>query len=436
MTKSTENQKLAGRYAGTQAEAQTRRAPAAPASVSNASKGAPPSNTAPANYIDESTRIFRTGIDSLYLSWSGTLSQEFDDLLSDLKMKAQSPNPAEQSQAVLQLLDHRFEVSDKGKGHFPFVLRDNWFHVQISRATSKSMPLATAQISSELLTKSGYSQSVRKLEGLISQLGSVEQQKISRIDICADFYTDFNLELIPKPAWVMQAKDYGSRYVGDRFSGFLFGAGGNVLGRLYDKALEIETKSKKTFFYSLWEKTGWMGELPVWRMEFQFRREPLRNMGINSTKDLDKNLNGLWQHATQKWLRLTLPSSTDAARTRWPNHPLWNVLQESRFGSGNLQPLYRTRKERLPSDERLYVHGLSTVTSVMAEYGISDLSEALNVLAQKANAYHRNRRESGYSLGTYLKAKAAQKARKHNTRLDADPKDKDSEAYRKAKEGE
>ena len=255
MTESTRNQDSTKARARTTPEApcDSMTALAAP-SLGTSSKGAPPSNTAPANYTDESTHIFRTGIDSLYLSWSGTLSQEFSDLLSDLKQKAQSPNPVEQSQVVLQLLDHRFEVSDKGKGHFPFVLRDNWFHIQVSRASSKSMPLATAQISSELLTKSGYSQSVRKLESLISQIGNIEQQKISRIDVCADFYTEFNLELIPKPAWVMQAKDYGSRYVGERFSGLLFGAGGNVLGRLYDKALEIETKSKKNFFYSLWEK--------------------------------------------------------------------------------------------------------------------------------------------------------------------------------------
>jgi hypothetical protein len=56
-----------------QAEPQVPCAPAAPAPGYAASKGAPPSNTAPANYIDGSTCIFRTGIDSLYLSWAGML---------------------------------------------------------------------------------------------------------------------------------------------------------------------------------------------------------------------------------------------------------------------------------------------------------------------------------------------------------------------------
>jgi hypothetical protein len=418
------------------AEAQCFHAPAPSALGSDASKGAPPSNTAPANYIDSSAHIYRTGIDSLYLSWSGTLSQEYDDLLTDLKEKAKSPNPIDQSKAVLQLQDHRFEVSDKGKGRFYFLIRDNWYHIQISRTSSTSMPLAMAQISSELLSKSGVIAAVRKLEAIISLLGEIEEQKISRIDVCADFYTKFNLELIPRKAWVMQAQDYGSRYVGDRFSGFLFGAGGDVLGRLYDKALEIEKKSKKTFFYPLWEKGGWMGELPVWRMEFQLRRERLKDMGINSTLDLDDKLNGLWQYCCQKWLRLTLPSNTDSARTRWPNHPLWTALQKASFGSGKMQPLTWTRKERLPSAERLCVHGLSSITSIMARDGISSLDEALRVWAKELHAHHRNRRESNYSLGTYLKAKATEKARKFNTQLEKDLRDLDPKAYRKAKGGE
>jgi len=370
------------------------------------------------------------------LSWSGTLSLEFDDLLTDLKEKAKSPNPIDQSQAVLQLLDHRFEVSDKGKGRFPFVIRDNWYHIQISRTQSTSMPLALAQISSEILSMSGYATAVKKLENLISLIGSIEEQKISRIDVCADFYTEFNLELIPKSAWVMQVQDYGSRYVGNRFSGFLFGAGGNLLGRLYDKALEIETKSKKTFFYSLWEKGGWMGELPVWRMEFQLRREVLREMGVNSTHDLEKKLNGVWQYCCQKWLRLTLPSLSDTAKTRWPEHPLWFSIKEARFGQGDLQPLFRTRKERLPSDEFLYVNGMGAFTSLMAAKGISNLDEAVKAYLRGAQNYHRSRRASGNSLGTYVNTKAMQKARKFNTRLKPDTKDQDPKAYRKAKEGE
>ncbi len=123
MTESTRNQDST--------KARTRTAPESPCDsvtalaasrLGSCSPGAPPSNTAPANYMDGSTRIFRTGIDSLYLSWAGMLSQEYDDLLIELRDKARSTDTKQQSEAVLQIFDHRFEVSDKGKGNFPFVL--------------------------------------------------------------------------------------------------------------------------------------------------------------------------------------------------------------------------------------------------------------------------------------------------------------------------
>jgi hypothetical protein len=436
MAESTQNQDLTNARNRAAPEPLCDSATALDAShAENGISGAPPSNTAPANYIDGSTRIFRAGIDSLYLSWSGTLSQEYDELLTDLKAKAQSPEPKEQCQATLQLFDHRFEVSDKGKGRFPFVLRDNWYHIQLSRTHSSSMPMAVAQISSEVLSKSGYLESVKRLEYLISQLGEVGQQKISRIDVCVDFYTEHDLESIPRKSWVTHALGFAAHYIGPQFSGYSFGMGGQLSARLYDKYLEIK-KSNKTFFYELWKEGGWLGELPVWRLEFQFRRPVILETGVNSTDDLEKSLNGLWQYACQNWLRLTLPSNTDTAKTRWLDHPLWVELKEARFNGGDVSPLYRTRKERLPSDEFLYVNGMGAFTSLMASEGISNLDEALRLYVQRAQKYHRARRASGNSLGTYVAAKAMQKARKFNTRLKSDPKERDPKAYQKAKGGE
>ncbi|MDI1293143.1 MAG: hypothetical protein PSV18_10415 [Methylobacter sp.] len=44
----------------------------------NSGSGAPPSNTAPANYINppETTKLLRFGVDSLYLSYPGKLASE------------------------------------------------------------------------------------------------------------------------------------------------------------------------------------------------------------------------------------------------------------------------------------------------------------------------------------------------------------------------
>jgi hypothetical protein len=115
---------------------------------------------------------------------------------------------------------------------------------------------------------------------------------------------------------------------------------------------------------------------------------------------------------------------------------LWTALKKAHFYEHDVKPLNRTRKERLPSEEFLYVNGMGACTSLMAATGITELEEAVKTYLVGAQNYHRSRRESGHSLGTYVNAKAMQKARKFNTRRKPDPVDNDPEAYRIAKEGE
>lgn len=436
MTESTQNYGIPAASVGTGTEAPCDSGPVPPASCDvSASPGAPPSNTAPANYIGQSTCIFLTGIDSLYLSWTGTLHKEVEEQLSDLKELAQSSNPKDQAQAVLYLLDHRFEVLDKGRGRFPFVLKDNWFDIQVSRVQSTSMPMALVQISSELLSNSGYALAVEKLEALLSKIGQIGEQKISRLDICADFYAEHDLEKIPSDAWVRKSAGLHYHFDGLKFTGISFGSGGAISARLYDKSIEIQ-KSNKVYFYPLWSVKGWQGELPIWRLEFQFRREALRELGVLQTSNLGELLDGLWQYGCQEWLKLAIPSASDSARTRWPDHPLWTDLKKARFGGKDLSPLNRTRKERLPSHEFMFVNGLGAITSFMASEGIESLSEAMKAYVRTAQTYHQTRYSSGHSLANYVTAKVEQKIRKFNTKLARGNKDDDPEAYRKAKGGE
>ena len=82
------------------------------------------------------------------------------------------------------------------------------------------------------------------------------------------------------------------------------------------------------------------------------------------------------------------------------------------------------------------MHGLGNLTSFMAKYRYTDLSEALTAFAEKAFKHHSTRRESSFSLGTYLARKISEKVRKFNVRPASTLKDKSPDAYRKAKEGE
>jgi hypothetical protein len=359
-------------------------------------------------------------VDSLYLSYAGELKPDVEQDLESLKSLAQSGDPQEQAGAVLCICDHRFEVKDKGKGRYPFVLQDAVFHLQLSRAQAKSLPMVYAQIGSEALIRTGVKYTTIALNNLVSVLGTTRAPAtVSRVDLCVDFITEFDLEVIPRNAWINRANKRSSHEDRGRFSGLTFGMGGALSARLYDKTLEIE-RSEKTYLHDLWRDAAWAGEYPVWRLEFEFHRTVLREFAITTVEELLARRSDLWCYAMH-WLRLVVPSPTDKTKERWPNHPLWEVLLLADWGVERGEPLIRSRKTRPPSDKSLFVNGLGALTSYMAREGITDVDEGNLRFLRDAHEYHRlQSQRTGKTLSTYAREKVQGKARLFNTRLVAE----------------
>ena len=149
---------------------------AAPAeSGSQGISGAPPSNTAPHNSKNTSPdgfRLLRRAVDSLYLSYPGDLHPGVLARLTELKDKAQSPDPVVQSKAQFVAGSHIFEVKDKGAGRFPFVLDDNAYRIQFSRP-GKKLPMAYVKVSAEYLAFQGPVAIQEELKVLLSEFGLI-----------------------------------------------------------------------------------------------------------------------------------------------------------------------------------------------------------------------------------------------------------------------
>lgn len=404
--------------------------------------GAPPSNTAPYNCInDNSTKILRCSIDSLYLSYPGNLYESWNKKLQALKAIAQSDEEIEKYQAQLTLGRHLFEVMGRGDGRFPYVLQDGALRIALSKPEALSMPLAYAQLSSESLTFSDVETLEADLRFVINSIGNVtEEAKNSRVDLCIDFVTNEPLEGINDHAWVSRAHLI-NRYSNKRnFSGWVIGSGGAISARLYDKTLEIK-KSKKDYLKDIWKSEGWDEEQTVWRLEFQFRREVLKQLNILSVPDLLSNLKNLWEYAMHNWLRLTVPNLKDETQTRWPNHPLWDILSNAPWECDKPIKLKRSHLVRPPTDESLFVNGLGGITSFMAREGITDLGEGFGEFLHQAHQYHdRQERFTGNFFGAYIDLKVKQKGRKFNTlnNIVTDKNELKQQAtdYRKGKDGE
>ena len=382
------------------------------------SQGTPPSNTVPLKYNPEKSKLLRFGVDSLYLSYPGVLSEEWDQKLSRLKELAQQEDDLSQSIAQVTICGHLFEVRDKGAGRFSYVLVDNAYRIQASNSRSKSLPLAYVQISSEYLTHAGIEKAEEGLRHIVNSLGVVnEPANISRVDLYADFCADCEMDAFePLRDWVTRVEAMSLHYSYGQFSGWSFGSGGDIVARLYDKTLEVEKKSRKLYLHELWKAAGWDGESQVWRMEFEAKRNALVSLQLPKLAHLLPNQAALWRYLTENWLRLTVPAESDTNRARWNNHPLWDFIA-SAFDTENEQiKLQRFNPARLPEDERLFVHGLGGITSFMASRGIEDLGEGIGEYLHQAKAYHVKR--SGFKhdgMERYVGRKVKAKNRRFNT---------------------
>ncbi|HVT35758.1 MAG TPA: hypothetical protein VHE37_09240 [Nevskiaceae bacterium] len=387
---------------------------ASEAGAAGSPAGAPPCITAPVN---SDPRILRHGIDSLYLSFPGRLSSQKDDQLRALKQCAQSEQEQLSAGAQLQLADHLFEVKAHGRRRFPFVLSNNWFDIALSARDAKRLPLAHVQVSSELITSLGVEECTRRITCLIEHLGYIEDiPQVSRVDLFVDFITHLDFDAIPRHHWIKRAKNRAAYEMDDQATGWVFGQGGDISCRLYNKTEEIK-KSKKIYLPLLWAEAGWQTGETVWRLEFEFNREALQQLCVLTVLELLDKAPALWRYATTDWLRLAIPNPDDQTRARWNTHPTWQRLSDG-FGI-DAPTLARVSRQRPPSDEVLFKTGLWPMTSYMAREGITDIDEGLQrYLAGLATYYRRD--EGSKALDEYAARKARSKARRYGTRNNRD----------------
>lgn len=412
---------------------------------SAAAAGTPSSNTVPDSSIPPlgSFKPLRWGVDSLYLSYQGDIFPEVQSRLKALKLLAQSPEPYQQVEAQYALDAHVFEVKDKGAQRFPYILEDGAFRLQLSNP-GKAVPMAYVKISSGCLAADSPVQIEQQLRALLAQLGDItDTAQVSRIDLFVDFSSLDDMEW-SREAWVTRAGALSAYAQDGAFTGWAVGQGGPISARLYNKTVEIK-KSGKFYLLDLWKEAGWHPGEPVWRLEFQFKREILTQLGLASLYQVMEHLNGLWGYAMTDWLKLTLPNPGDQTRSRWPIHPLWGELSSVDW-EGNGGPLLRNFKPtREPNEDRLLAMASSSLISFMARRGIVEMGEG-EVAFLRAIYTHLSDKAvwSEVPLGQYLEEKVAAKARQFNTRLNnpdreveqqAIAQQQQAKAYRKASKG-
>ena len=405
-------------------------------------KGSSLTNREPYNSNNEYFKLLRFGVDSLYLSYQGEIFPAVQERLTKLKQLAQHSEIDQQSLAQYPIVGHIFEVKDKGSSVFPFVLEDGAFRIQLSRA-SKRLPMAYVKLSSRYLSNVTPKEAEAHLHAILNELGTLtDSAHVSRLDLCADFVSNENMESWGREAWVTRGKNIAAYAVNEQFTGWTVGLGGIIACRLYNKLLEI-VESGRDDLLPLWQAAGWNAGESIWRVEFQFRREVMAQYGLISLDSVLANLNGLWSYASTEWLRLTMPNPNDQTRCRWPVHPLWGYLSSIDWETDGGRLARSFKATRLPDDRRIFSLGASSIASYMAKHGITDYSEGMDrYLFDLYGHLQTSGQFMGLSAEDFLLEKIRLRAREFNTILNISEEEvkrlaleRATVAYRKASKG-
>jgi len=112
---------------------------------------------------------------------------------------------------------------------------------------------------------------------------------------------------------------------------------------MYDKPMEISQKSKKSWFFDIWNlnEDEFPDELRIIRMEYQLRREVLNELAMDTVWDVVNHPRNLWAYCTREWLKFTDDPLKDPREQQVL--AFWKTVQEGFLGGQCGHPLIRAK---------------------------------------------------------------------------------------------
>jgi hypothetical protein len=216
---------------------------------------------------------------------------------------------------------------------------------------------------------------------------AVRPESVSRVD----FSFDYNLPTVDftEDHFVSRTNKDSQHRENGRVQTFTFGRD-NIVLRVYDKVAEVEQQSDKVWFFTLWGQ-----DRDVWRIEWQVRKDVLREFGIVTFEDLRKCQGDLLRYLCTDHTTLRVPEG-DGNRSRWPLHPLWQDLQ-ARIRELDQMGVCRFDGKSAALEERLaqyaksvygYLKAAAAVHCVQKRQPVISDAEALEQLQARMRLLH------------------------------------------------
>jgi len=301
----------------------------------------------PSKVNDEDIKCLSSNIDSLvlslYVDWK---DYEFTEYLCDMKDKAISQEkeiPVFLSNDPTYKFGKYFNILNYGLRGFYLLLQNRDYFIKIGDYDSESSrPNVVIEIRSETLWRLGAENAVNDILEFLTTAGAkIKKALASRVDICVDM-------LIPESIWttkmiknrVTRANHLKEYFFNDKLTGVMIGSGA-ISARLYDKALEIHQQSKKYWMHDIWRLKKVPSGKKVIRIEFQLRREVIKELGISTIEDVLKHRENLWLYCTKKWLKFQ--SKPGMHHTQRKTLKWWKAVQLAKMQNTAAYPLIRNK---------------------------------------------------------------------------------------------
>jgi hypothetical protein len=292
----------------------------------------------------EAGYVLSSGFDSLTLSLTVLWKDEkFFKKLRKLRADAAAQEAPLPGQIESGSHSWIFNVHGYGNEGYAFLLDSNEFFVKIiDSMVPKPRPSVMIDIRSATLWESGVIESIDRILTLLQGQGAfIQKARASRVDPCMDI-------LLPKSIWtpaledhlIKQADAFAAHKRGRILTGMSIGRG-VIRARAYDKPYEIETKSKKYWMFDIWDVKKVPEDGRIIRIEYQLRREALRELGIDTVWHLVNYPRNLWAYCTEKWLKFQ--KNAKVHHTQQKPMPWWKTVQDSFLGGQRACPLLRAK---------------------------------------------------------------------------------------------
>src|SRR5712692_958809 len=332
-----------------------------------------------------SIAVLSAGIDTLHLSVRGQLKSHVRQALEQAKARAQEseePLPIE-----FPVTSQAFLIKPFGLRGYTYWLTSPDFELVLGKG--ERFPAALIQFHSAYLHACGPAMAWDLVDLLLRHdiFSTGPEVVVSRVDLYVDFQ-----------GWIPVVEDL-NRFVcqgrqrrvfeevfvtGRRLTGFMFGKGG-LAARIYDKTEECRKKGNG------WLRDVWQGgdpTIPVWRLEFQFRRLVLSEFHLQGIEEVVRSIQDLWAYGTQRWLSLRR-ATPNGQVGHWPEDPAWSQLRAVALAPASTG-IVRQRIEQ--ASEEMLVRGLmGYATSLAALRQRTELVETLADAEPLVRRYLANR---------------------------------------------